>query len=1290
MLEYLPPAGKSLPQFPNTYTPPAPHQSGIIDPSTGSPFIGEGSNPAFVLPTEETFQTKWQSPWRTYLQRYDEALRFDRKWAKSMYLDAFTLSLLNERILGTTSLNWHIEVEDEDDPAQKAIKDGLEAIIKSTPHLSGLLKYLMEAVWYGRHGAQLGYVPKSMMLPSLTNPREKVPTKTYVVEQHKPENGDKIIYCWDGTPGIRVRSQVTGGRIPGAEFSKAEDSWILLLKGSWRSKFIIHQHEVQDADFFEGDQAGSIHGVGIRSFIHWTEWLRKEWIGNIADWSERTGLGTKIWYYQLGNPESYKATKAAAEMQSDKTNILVARNPQNGQEGVEFVQDRGSAVNLLLTMIEHLEDHMERYIIGQSMSGGSEKAGIGSEGVASLAGQTKSKLISFDANNLADTLTSDWVMPLVHWTYPDYRGPTPRWKFVVDQQDRSQQMAAINAAVALGAAVKESEVQEIAGITPPKDTDRTLSIINLQKQQNTVAEEQQDRMAQKQMQMQQQPGAQPGAQPEQQSEQQPGGEQEASQGDKEADLAGLMADLGGSKEGDNKSSPGANNSEPAGGELRQTAADSSGQQSPEDEETSDDSEHPSESDIQALLKELEEPERHAKKGQAFRYEEPIGEKPHPAPSGLSEPAKISPQKTIPSGAAQSLRSQPKPAKPIAPVAPKLDSMGLYSNIHLATQQMPQDRMPTQDFRAHLAKTGGTGYIKKPQDPSKYPVKHTDLGNVLHVPGHESDVVGLEKFLQGKPQVTRDEILKHIEDSEPKFGEHSQANVPQKWFARHPENRGREGLGLDQYFDDEDSANEYVTNRADDAMHRWNEHYGGSAIEETEGEDGDQAWKVGDEQYDNIEAAEQAMEELNNREADEAYREHRGEWNVAEEDDPDHGGMQVEDWSLPGSKSDYDEVHITAPSLSAELEPKPLLTGVTAKIEDVTDGMDKGKRIATILDSKGQQLFAYVLAKGGEQYHKNPEQIAQDYESVKNKGIEYENAKLAGESRKWKDGHGFFEHIDNPVVRARHNMRQDDDGKRMFFLEELQLPKEDEKMPQWLRDKGYDIGLKAMISKAVKSGAERFGWTTGKQQADRYSLATKVHSLEWSPTASDKAPGGKTIYLSLKNNWANDFGMLVDKEGIIVDGPEEAKGKPLSEVIGKEAASKVIGEESGDMPGGDLEIGGEGLKDLYDKMIPGKIQGLLKKHGIRAGKGEVETKGKSHQPRYELNQGGSGWLILDKVDGKTVAEFTEHHQAMDWERRQPQRTIPVPATKEPIWEIELTPEVKAWAMGGIARYERADQ
>lgn len=449
-----------------------------------------GYQEGVALPHVIQFTQVLQTAWKTYIRNgHDEALRHDPSHAKSMRNDPFLMGILQERALGTSSLRWHLEVDDEKDWQQVAAKDTLTTIIKATSHQQKLIEYLTEdTLWFGRSGSQLTTKPRLLRLPDPDRPQKKLSREVPVITYHEPVHGDNFVFEWDGTPSVLINT-ARSREIPLAAMVTTDWGKAISLRGTWRTQFIVHKHKPMAADFFDGEQAGAIHGVGIRSFIYWLDWLRKELIGFILDLGERMGRGVRIWYYESGNPESERQVLNAAQTQTDRTNILVPRT-KNAQgkaaEGLDLVDSSTAAQTLLLDILKHWEEQIERYMIGQTGSSRSDTSGMGTHSTDMMA-ETKQHIIAYDANNLADTMTEDLIRPLLLRVLPKLADIPVRWVFEIDQPNPELLMGAVQTAFGMGVKFEANSVRSITGMPAPKDGDEVISAAEMAKLQQQQA-----------------------------------------------------------------------------------------------------------------------------------------------------------------------------------------------------------------------------------------------------------------------------------------------------------------------------------------------------------------------------------------------------------------------------------------------------------------------------------------------------------------------------------------------------------------------------------------------------------------------------------------------------------------------------------------------------------------------------------------------------------------------------------------------------------------------------------
>jgi len=140
----------------------------------------------------------------------------------------------------------------------------------------------------------------------------------------------------------------------------------------------------------------------------------------------------------------------------------------------------------------------------------------------------------------------------------------------------------------------------------------------------------------------------------------------------------------------------------------------------------------------------------------------------------------------------------------------------------------------------------------------------------------------------------------------------------------------------------------------------------------------------------------------------------------------------------------------------------------------------------------------------------------------------------------------------------------------------------------------DIVLKRMIRYAAENGFDAIAMTGGNIQKDRYDLSKHIDTLSYNETTGsiNGYKDGESVLFKqdvTKDNLADYVGKEVAKkiqeaeyEKITMEGAENVKMKRLS--------------------GLDLQVGGEGLGEMYDKIFNKSLKKIGKKHGA-----EIESK-----------------------------------------------------------------------------------
>jgi hypothetical protein len=150
----------------------------------------------------------------------------------------------------------------------------------------------------------------------------------------------------------------------------------------------------------------------------------------------------------------------------------------------------------------------------------------------------------------------------------------------------------------------------------------------------------------------------------------------------------------------------------------------------------------------------------------------------------------------------------------------------------------------------------------------------------------------------------------------------------------------------------------------------------------------------------------------------------------------------------------------------------------------------------------------------------------------------------------------------------------------------------------------ELTLKRAIKLASDEGYDQIAFTTGKTQADRYSLSKVIDSMNVRDISGDL----RTVQLKTKSG--SDFQVVVNKNGVVEGGSrfsEQYVGKPFSEVVGKDMATEIMQADKGrQFSGVELDVGGEGMKGFYDKMLPKKLEKLSKRYDAKVKKTTMDT------------------------------------------------------------------------------------
>ena len=155
----------------------------------------------------------------------------------------------------------------------------------------------------------------------------------------------------------------------------------------------------------------------------------------------------------------------------------------------------------------------------------------------------------------------------------------------------------------------------------------------------------------------------------------------------------------------------------------------------------------------------------------------------------------------------------------------------------------------------------------------------------------------------------------------------------------------------------------------------------------------------------------------------------------------------------------------------------------------------------------------------------------------------------------------------------------------------------------------DLALKHHLAEAAQNPEVQWlGFTGGETQAARYDLSKQISRVEFHPNVVNPDGRGRL------KAWGSDGRQVMEE----VMQPEK-----VPDYIGKEASERLLKSamSGGDLPfqslsGVDLKVGGEGMHEFYDKLLPKRLEKIVKPFGGTVERVQIPNK-TSQEP---------GWIV----------------------------------------------------------------
>ena len=222
---------------------------------------------------------------------------------------------------------------------------------------------------------------------------------------------------------------------------------------------------------------------------------------------------------------------------------------------------------------------------------------------------------------------------------------------------------------------------------------------------------------------------------------------------------------------------------------------------------------------------------------------------------------------------------------------------------------------------------------------------------------------------------------------------------------------------------------------------------------------------------------------------------------------------------------------------------------------------------------------------------------------------------------------------------------------------------------------YNLAMKRGLLEAVEGGYDKMAITTGRQQADRYDLSKQINEVRLGEGAgvykNDTFVPTYTVSAFDKNN-----------SPVIMQSIESLDELP--NLIGKDAAKSLVDQPLTDtvsgsarvLAGQDLSVGGEGMKQFYDRTLPNTLNKLVKQDGVKVGQSDLIGKTPSKTQIASVNDREELLRLRNEIyDGNDTSAVHDRYNELLNKYRPKPRT-------DTVHSIDITPEMRERVKKGL--------
>lgn len=410
------------------------------------------------LPHYMTFVAFMNYMTRSYWWTFDEALRDSLCNSDAMRNDLVIRDALASLYRSVCMAEWQLEAQDKSVASEIASATKLTNVIKRIPYFQQFLRCLMEATFFGKYGVQ-----------PLFKWDRSAGYRRMIVKSWYPVHGDKIVFKWDGRPGILVNASY---RLKSVEYTERGPAHFLTPEEE--EAFIWHEFEPEDASYFQPQFAGTVHGSGWRGRIYWYWWLKQNSQRFMMNFLKKAGNGYLLVGYPSGSVAGKAAAKNAVEGQEGNNIIYVPINIRDGEDISKVVTHVPMSMNgsqMMWTIVTGINEMIRSAIMGESLTTRASPTGLGSN-LADQHGATADDRTKYHCTDL-ETPMQKLTDLLNSRNCPG--NPSPNFRFLVDKRNPLEIITAVDKALDWGLPVPQGWAQDEMGIPTPINNEPVLA-----------------------------------------------------------------------------------------------------------------------------------------------------------------------------------------------------------------------------------------------------------------------------------------------------------------------------------------------------------------------------------------------------------------------------------------------------------------------------------------------------------------------------------------------------------------------------------------------------------------------------------------------------------------------------------------------------------------------------------------------------------------------------------------------------------------------------------------------